>query len=190
MSRSRIAGVRLFQYRNKNGSRKAVYETSIRLAKIARDTDATFIVNDYADIAVAVDADGVHLGQDDFPIEQARRLLGPAKLIGISTHSLGQAVEAEHQGADYIGFGPIFASTTKGAGTIQGIVGLTTIRKSVTIPIIAIGGIKQETVADVIRGGADCVAIIGAILTAEDLADAATSILRIIDDISLSGGAR
>ena len=190
MLRTCVAGVRLFQYRNKTGSRKAVYETSRRLANIARDTNATFIVNDYADIALAVDADGVHLGQDDLPIKQARALLGPTKLIGISTHSVGQAQEAENQGADYIGFGPIFPTTTKDAGEIQGVAGLANIRKSVTIPIVAIGGIKQENVADVIRVGADCVAIIGAILNAEDLADAASAMINLINDIELSGGTR
>ncbi len=190
MSRSCIAGVRFFQYRNKTGSKKSVYETSLRLAKIAHEINATFIVNDHADIALAVGADGVHLGQDDLPIEQARNLIGTKKLIGISTHSVKQALEAEHQGADYIGFGPIFHTTTKDAGTIQGIAGLAVIRKSVTIPIIAIGGINQETVADVISVGADCVAIIGAILTAEDLTEAATAMMKIIDDVSLSGGKR
>ncbi|HYA87569.1 MAG TPA: thiamine phosphate synthase [Nitrospirota bacterium] len=190
MLRTCVAGVRLFQYRNKTGSRKAVYETSRRLANIARDTNATFIVNDYTDIALAVEADGVHLGQDDLPIKQARALLGPTKLIGISTHSVGQAQEAENQGADYIGFGPIFPTTTKDAGEIQGVAGLANIRKSVTIPIVAIGGIKQENVADVIRVGADCVAIIGAILNAEDLADAASAMINLINDIELSGGTR
>jgi len=188
MSQACIAGVRLFQYRNKSGSRKSAYETALRLAKIARDTKATFIVNDYADIALAVDADGVHLGQDDLPFDLARKLLGPSKLIGISTHSVRQAQEAELQGADYVGFGPIFPTTTKDAGVIQGISGLANIRKSVKIPIIAIGGIKQESVADVIRGGADCVAIIGAILTAEHLSDAAAAVLKIINDISRKGG--
>jgi len=188
MSRTRLAGVRLFQFRDKAGSRKSVYETSLRLAKIARDTNATFIINDHTDIALAVDADGVHLGQDDLPIEQARKFLGPTKLIGISTHSVRQAQEAERQGADYIGFGPIFPTATKDVGTIQGITGLANIRRSVTIPIMAIGGIKQESVADVIRVGADCVAIIGAILTAEDPADAAAAIMKAIEDVLLPGG--
>ena len=190
MSRACFAGIRLFQYRSKTGSRKSVYETSLRLAKIARENEATFIVNDHVDIALAVDADGVHLGQDDLPFEQARKLLGPLKLIGISTHSLEQAREAERRGADYIGFGPIFPTTTKDAGTIQGIAGLASIRNAVTIPIMAIGGIKQETVADVIRAGADCVAIISAILATEDLADAAAAMIKIIADISFSGGTR
>ncbi len=190
MSRARIAGVRLFQYRNKTGSRKSLYDTSLRLAKLARESEATFIVNDHADIALAVDADGVHLGQDDLPLEQARKLLGPLKLIGISTHSLEQAREAERRGADYIGFGPIFSTTTKDAETIQGIAGLAGIRNAVTIPIIAIGGIKQENVADVIRAGADGVAVISAILSAEDPAEAAAAMIKAIADISFSGGTR
>jgi len=190
MSRTRDAGVRLFQYRNKTGARKSVYETARKLAKIARDANATFVVNDHVDIALAVDADGVHLGQDDLPLKQARMLLGTTKLIGISTHNADQARAAEREGADYLGFGPIYPTTTKDAGTIQGIAGLANIRKLVTIPIIAIGGIRPDTVADVFLAGADCVAVIGAILHAEDLAGAAAAMIKIIDGIPLSGGTR
>lgn len=183
-----LIGVRFFQFRSKTGSRKSAYETSRRLSKIARDAGATFIVNDHADIALAVDADGVHLGQDDLPIEHARKILGPTKLIGISTHNTEQAREAERQGADYIGFGPIFSTSTKDAGTVQGLVNLTVIRQTVSIPIIAIGGIKHDTVNDVIRAGADCVAIISAILSADDVVAAASEIIKKIYEFSLPGG--
>lgn len=190
MSRTCLAGVRFFQYRSKRGSRKSVYETSLLLAKIAREAEATFIVNDHADIALAVNADGVHLGQDDLPLEQARKLLGPTKLIGISTHSLEQAREAERLGADYIGFGPIYSTATKDAGTIQGLANLTVIRQTIAIPIIAIGGIKHDTVKDVIRAGADGVAIISAILSADDVVAAASEIIKKISEIVLSGGTK
>ncbi len=119
-----------------------------------------FIVNDHADIAAAVDADGVHLGQDDLPIEFARKLLGKDKLIGISTHSLEQARAAEAAGADYIGFGPIFTTSTKDAGQTQGIQNLTIIKNSVAIPVIAIGGINQANVQVIAQAGADGVAVI------------------------------
>jgi thiamine-phosphate diphosphorylase len=188
MSRTCLAGVRFFQYRNKKGSRKSVFETSGQLAKIAREAGATFIVNDHVDIALAVDADGVHLGQDDLPIEQARKVLGPGKLIGISTHSPEQARDAERRGADYIGFGPIFSTSTKDAGTAQGLTNLRVIRQTVTIPIIAIGGIKNDTVKDVIRAGADGVAIISAILSADDIVAAASEIIKNISEASLPGG--
>lgn len=174
------AGVRFFQYRSKSGPRRAVYETSLRLASLANKSGALFFVNDHADIAAAVDADGVHLGQDDLPIEHARKLLGKKKLIGISTHSREQAVAAETSGADYIGFGPIFASTTKDAGRVQGCAGITLIKQAVSIPVIAIGGITHEKVWDVISAGADGVAVIAAILSASDIGRAAgTMIARI-----------
>jgi thiamine-phosphate diphosphorylase len=175
------AGVRFFQYRNKNGARKAIYETSLRLALLAKRSGAFFFVNDHADIAAAVDAEGVHLGQDDLPIENARQVLGEKKLIGISTHSREQAVAAENSGADYIGFGPIFASTTKDAGRIQGCDGITLIKQAVSIPVIAIGGITLEKVRDVISAGADGVAVITAILSAPDIGRAAEAMIARIE---------
>ncbi len=189
-SQTLLAGVRFFQFRFKTGSRRTIYTISLRLAKIARDNEATFIVNDHADIALAVDADGVHLGQDDFPLEHARKLLGPTKLIGISTHSPEQAREAERRGADYIGFGPLFSSATKNAGAVQGIGNLKVIRQTVSIPIIAIGGIKHDTVKEVIQAGADGVAIISAVLSAKDLVAAASEMIGKISEISLSGGTK
>jgi thiamine-phosphate pyrophosphorylase len=190
MSLAIASGATFFQYRYKTGSRKAILEISLRLANIARDAGATFIVNDHADIARAVDADGVHLGQDDLPLLQARKVLGPAKLVGISTHGPEQAREAERLGADYIGFGPIFSTTTKDAGSVQGLANLTVIRQTVAIPIIAIGGITHDTVKDVIRAGADGVAIISAILSANDLVAATSDMVKKISEISLSGGTK
>jgi thiamine-phosphate pyrophosphorylase len=190
MSLAIAAGVTFFQYRCKRGSRKSIFETSLRLAHVARDAGATFIVNDHADIARAVDADGVHLGQDDLPLLQARKVMDPTKLIGISTHDPDQAREAERLGADYIGFGPIFPTTTKDAGTVQGLASLTVIRHTVAIPIIAIGGITHDTVKDVIRAGADGVAIISAILSANDFVAATSDMVKKISEISLSGGTK
>lgn len=177
------AGIRFFQYRNKGGSRRAVYEAALRLASLAGSSGALFFVNDHADIAAAVDADGVHLGQDDLPIEFARELLGKKKLIGISTHSREQAVAAEAGGADYIGFGPIFATTTKDAGQVQGCAGITRIKQAVSVPVIAIGGISHETVRDVIKAGADGVAVISAILSAPDIGRAVKTMIARIEHI-------
>lgn len=180
MARAVSSGVRLFQYRNKSGPRRTIYETARMLATVARRSQALFILNDHADIAAAADADGVHLGQDDLPVEAARRLLGSGKIIGISTHSIEQARAAEEAGADYIGFGPIFATTTKEAGKTQGTGNLTLICQSVSIPIIAIGGINHANVSDVIRAGADGVAVISAVLSSPDLGRAAEEMIRII----------
>ena len=127
------------------------------------------IVNDRIDIALACDADGVHLGQEDLPLGAARKLMAQ-KLIGISTHSVEQATVAERDGADYIGFGPMFGTTTKATGySARGVDMLRQIRQAVKIPIVAIGGIKEENVAQVWQAGADSAAIISDILAADDI---------------------
>ncbi len=174
------AGVRFFQYRNKKGPKRLIWETAQLLAQIARKAEALFIVNDYADVAMAVDADGVHLGQDDLPIEETRKILGRDKIIGISTHGIEQAVAAEQAGANYIGFGPIFPTATKATGAVQGIENLKIIRQSVTIPIIAIGGINRSNATEVIRSGANGIAVISAILSSHDMQQAASEIMQIL----------
>jgi thiamine-phosphate diphosphorylase len=182
MKQALEAGVRFFQYRDKAGTRKSIFETSLLLSRISRNAQARFIVNDHADISVAVDADGVHLGQDDLPIEYARKLIGKDKFIGISTHSLEQARTAEREGADYLGFGPLFTTATKDAGQAQGIHTLSIIKQAVTVPVIAIGGITHDTVREVMLNGADGVAVISAILAAPDIRQAAEQMVRIIAD--------
>ncbi len=174
------AGVRFFQYRNKSGPRRLIWKTALLLAQVARKAEALFIVNDHADIAMAVDADGVHLGQDDLPIEAARKIIGKGKVIGISTHSREQAEDAERAGADYLGYGPIFYTATKAAGAVQGIEQLKIIRQAVSIPIIAIGGINHANAADVVSSGANGVAVISSILSAHDIRQAATEMIRIL----------
>jgi len=128
------------------------------------------IVNDRIDIALACDADGVHLGQEDLPLAVGRKLLGQ-KWVGISTHDIEQAKSAERNGADYIGFGPMFGTTTKATGlTARGLDMLKQIRSRVKIPIVAIGGINEQNVQSVWQAGADSAAIISDILGAEDIA--------------------
>lgn len=166
-------GVRFFQYRNKSGSRRATYDAALRLVGVLRRAGALFIVNDHTDIAMAVDADGVHLGQDDLPLAQARKLLGAERIIGLSTHSVDQARAAQTAGADYIGFGPVFPTATKDAGPLQGVTALRQVSETVTVPIIAIGGITDDTLQEVIRAGADGAAVISAILNASDITAAA-----------------
>ncbi|MEW6215409.1 MAG: thiamine phosphate synthase [Nitrospirota bacterium] len=157
-------GVRWVQYREKERSRREIYEESVRLRRLTADFNAVFIVNDHADIALAVDADGVHLGQDDLPLKEARKIMGRDKIIGISTHSLEQAIEAERDGADYIGFGPVFHTTTKDAGMPKGIDMLQDIKRQLHIPIVAIGGINLENIRLVLDTGVDAVAVASAIL--------------------------
>lgn len=167
VSTALATGVRTIQFREKNMTGKELYQEAVTIREIVRKYGATLIINDYVDIAKAVDADGVHLGQEDMPVEEARKVLGKAKVIGISTHSLAQAVRAEKGGADYIGFGPLFETSTKDAGRSKGIGGLRKIRKRIRIPVVAIGGITCENVSTVLEAGADACAIVSGILAGD-----------------------
>jgi thiamine-phosphate pyrophosphorylase len=145
----------------------------LELARFARAETRAYgcklIINDRIDIALACDADGVHLGQDDLPLAAGRKLAGQ-KIVGISTHDIEQAREAERNGADYIGFGPMFGTQTKNTGfTARGLDSLRQIRAGVKIPIVAIGGIKEQNVKQVWQAGADSAAIISDILSADDI---------------------
>jgi len=167
------AGARIFQYRNKAASMKEAYAGALPLSKLAAELGLLFIVNDRCDLALAVDADGVHLGQDDLPYADARRVLGPDKVIGLSTHNAAQVKEADKLGPDYIGFGPIFKPGSKlDHDPLVGIAGLRAVRSLTTLPIFAIGGIQVEQTGEVIRAGADGVAVISAILKASDVQQA------------------
>jgi thiamine-phosphate pyrophosphorylase len=171
-------GVKLVQLRAKELSSAEFFTLAKEARQLTREAGATFIVNDRADIAVASGADGVHLGQDDLPLQAARRILGPDKVIGISTHDLDQARSAELNGADYIGFGPIFGSTTKDTGySPRGLEMLREIRAAVKLPIVAIGGINEQNVAEVWKAGADAAAIIGDIMSADDMGSKVQSIV-------------
>lgn len=158
------AGISVFQLRDKDLTKKELYREALTIRELTLKHKAAFIINDHIDIALAVDADGVHLGQDDMPLEEARRIMGKKKVIGISTHSLKQALEAERGGADYIGFGPMFSTSTKDAGCPKGIRKLSEIRRHVSIPIAAIGGIMPANIHEVMRAGASAVAVISGIL--------------------------
>jgi thiamine-phosphate pyrophosphorylase len=161
-------GVSVVQYRNKNAKTREMYEEAVRLREICRDT--LFLINDRVDIALAVNADGVHLGQSDMPCEAARKLLGGEKIIGITVHNLAEAVQAEGIGADYLGVSPIFQTATKpDAGKPAGISLIEEIRANVDIPLIAIGGIDHSNAIDVIRAGADGLCAISSVVAKEDV---------------------
>jgi thiamine-phosphate pyrophosphorylase len=164
------AGAKIFQYRNKRASMKEAYADASALRKVASELGVTFIVNDRCDLALAVDADGVHLGQGDLPYNYARTIMGPVKLIGLSTHSMDQVKEAEIMKPDYIGFGPIFKPGSKqDHDPVVGIEGLRAVRSLTALPIFAIGGITLENVGEVMQAGANGVALISAILDAPDV---------------------
>lgn len=164
------AGAKLFQYRNKLASMKEAYAEAVLLRKIAAELGVMFIVNDRCDLALAVDADGVHLGQGDLPYRDARTLMGTDKLIGLSTHNPDQVQEADRLKPDYIGFGPIFKPGSKqDHDPVVGLQGLKEIRRLTSLPIFAIGGMTVENVADAMKAGADGVAVISAIVAAPDI---------------------
>ena len=162
-------GVTLLQLRVKTMAPREFFELARRVRSETRAHGCQLIVNDRVDIALACDADGVHLGQEDVPFTSGRKLIGD-KIVGISTHDVGQAKEAEQNGADYIGFGPMFGTTTKATGySARGVEMLREIRAAVKLPIVAIGGINEQNVHQVWQAGADSAAIISDILGADDI---------------------
>lgn len=159
-------GIRLIQLREKHLGPRDWLEDAAEAAKIARESNATLIVNDRVDVALAIDAHGVHLGQTDLPPDVARRLVGPEKIIGVSTHNLDQVADAMSQPVDYIAFGPIFPTTSKtDPDEVTGVEQLAMVRELVgKMPIVAIGGIDHSNANEVITAGADSVAVISCLL--------------------------
>jgi len=172
------AGASLFQYRNKTASMKEAYAEAVVLRQAAAKAGVLFIVNDRCDLALAVDADGVHLGQGDLPLDLARKVMGPDKLIGISTHNSDQVREATAGKPDYLGFGPIFKPGSKqDHDPVVGLEGLRAMRRLTSLPIFAIGGIQIDQAKEVMRAGANGVAVISAILKAPDISQAVNAFL-------------
>lgn len=169
-------GADMIQLRDKTRSLRDLLPQARAIQALCRSRGALFIVNDRVDLALAADADGAHVGQEDLPAASARRLLGPRRLMGVSTHSLAQAEAARQAGADYIGFGPMFATGTKETGyTPRGLDALRGIRRAVSLPVLAIGGIGLENVSLVIEAGATAPAVISAVVAAPDVAAAAAA---------------
>jgi thiamine-phosphate pyrophosphorylase len=172
------AGVKLAQYRNKTGSMRDAYEVARTLREIAKEWGMMFLVNDRCDLAMAVEADGVHLGQTDLPLALARNLVGHDMLIGASTHNTEQVLKAMEEGADYLGYGPIFPTDTKSDhDPVVGIQGMKRIRGLTPLPIFAIGGITPGFVTELCQAGANGVAVASGILAAEDRQKAFTQFL-------------
>lgn len=171
VSAALAAGIRFIQYRDKVKTRREIYNEAVRLRELTSRFRAVLIINDHADIALAVNADGVHLGQDDLPLREAKKIMGN-RIVGISTHDLAQAIEAEKGGADYIGFGPVFHTETKDAGTPKGIDNLGLIKQNVGIPVVAIGGVNIGNAEQVFRAGADAIAVATAICKGDVTANA------------------
>jgi thiamine-phosphate pyrophosphorylase len=163
------AGVKLLQYRDKNAAARELWEESRAIAEAARRAKCTFIVNDRPDVAYLAEADGVHVGQDDLEVERARKVIGPDRWVGVSTHNLEQFEKAAASSADYIAVGPIFQTSSKAnPDPVVGTDLLRRVRALTEKPIVAIGGITLERSVDLLVAGADSVAVIGDILKAKD----------------------
>lgn len=174
-------GARLLQLRVKDHPTSRFVEIARAVQRMAAQAGASLIINDRADIAKLVCAAGVHLGQEDLPVAAAREILGPHAIIGCSTHTVTQAEAVAREGiADYIGFGPVFPTASKARpDPVQGLGGLREVRRRVSLPIVAIGGITTETMSEVLAAGADAVAMIGGIVRADDIAGNVRRLLRV-----------
>jgi thiamine-phosphate pyrophosphorylase len=164
-----LGGIKFLQYREKNLSPSDSYEIANALRRLTKEAGVTFVINDDVSLALSVDADGVHLGQDDLPLREARKVMGNRSLIGISTHSVQEALAAEKDGADYIGLGPIFSTATKKTRLPLGSDVIREVKSKVRIPIFAVGGISLENIEEVLEAGAAGVAVVSAILTSPDI---------------------
>jgi thiamine-phosphate pyrophosphorylase len=178
------AGVRLLQYRAKTAPAREVLEAATQLAEIARREGSSFFLNDRPDLAYLAGADGVHVGQDDLTVEQARTVLGPGRWVGVSTHNREQFERAAASSADYVAIGPIFTTTSKAnPDPVVGTKLLRELRPLTKKPIVAIGGIRLEHAAEVIEAGADSVAVISDILVAPDPAQQARNFLQTLEAV-------
>lgn len=163
------SGVGLVQYRSKAASSRDYFEASLRLAELFRSRGVRFIVNDRADVAALAGADGVHVGQEDLPVEQVRAILGKQRCVGVSTHNLEQFRRAAATSADYIAVGPIFPTSTKhNPDPVVGLELIREVRPLTTKPIVAIGGITLDRAASVMAAGADSVAVASDICSADE----------------------
>ena len=176
-------GATVVQLREKDCSTRDFIEQALTIKKFLNAGRIPLIINDRVDVAQAVKADGVHLGQTDMPLETAKKILGDSMIIGISAESLQDAIEAEKGGADYLGVSPIYATPTKtDTAPPLGLKGLREIRKAVKLPLVGIGGLTGKNAADVIRNGADGVAVVSAIVAADDPEAAARELKHVIEE--------
>jgi len=176
-------GTTIVQLREKDCSTRNFIEQALTVKKFLKARGVPLLINDRVDVAQAIAADGVHLGQTDMPLEIAKKILGDSMIIGISAESLEDAIEAERGGADYLGISPIYATPTKtDTASPLGLKGLREIRNAVKLPLVGIGGLNKDNAAEVIRHGADGVAVVSAIVAADDPAAAAEELKQVIKE--------
>lgn len=172
-------GCTMIQLREKEESSRGFYRAALRIKAITDRYHVPLMINDRADIALAIDAYGVHVGQSDLPARVVRKMIGRGKLLGVSVSTMDEAVRAMEDGADYIGVGAMYPTSTKTDAVIVSMDELKRIRKAVPIPIVAIGGINQRTVPDFWGTGIDGLAVVSAVIAQKDIAGAARELIRI-----------
>lgn len=171
------SGIKLIQYREKEKNILDKYSECLEIRRLTKDAGVTFIVNDHVDLAMAVGADGLHVGQDDLPISVIREITGGKIFIGLSTHSPEQAQKAVKDGVDYIGVGPVFKTyTKKDVCDPVGFEYLEYVVKNIDLPFVAIGGIKEDNVKEIVKRGAKCVAMVTEIVGADNIGSKINSI--------------
>ena len=175
------SGIKIIQYREKYKSLREKLEEAKILCELCKKNNVLFIVNDHVDIALMVDADGVHVGQEDMPVNEIRKIIGENKIIGLSTHSVEDVHKAVLQDVDYIGVGPIFPTTTKDRAAV-GIEYVEYVEKNIDLPYIAIGGIKESNLSQIVEKGAKRIALVSEIVGADDIIEKVNSLNKIIQE--------
>jgi len=178
---ARDSGVGIIQLRDKESPKSEIQKKAARLSELFRKSKTIFIVNDYPDIAKIADSDGVHLGQADFSIKTARRILGNNKIIGVSCHNITQAQKAQDEGADYIGIGPVFTTSTKPQDKPISLKLIGDCQKKINVPFFALGGINRKNINQILSLGISNVAICGAILKTRNIPGAIREFLQILN---------
>jgi thiamine-phosphate pyrophosphorylase len=174
-------GIKIIQLRDKKDSLRDFYTIAVEMQKFCVERDVLFIVNDSLETALAADADGLHVGLDDLPIAEARRLLPIDKILGASAKTVEEARAAQAAGADYLGVGAMYTTATKAGAAVVGPGRIKDIKKSVNIPVVAIGGINKDNISDVVKAGADAAAVISAVMEAADVEKATRQLVEIIE---------
>ncbi len=176
-------GATFVQLRDKNSERHRLRDSACRIKALCEAAGVPFVINDDVGLAREIDADGVHVGQDDMACKEARATLGPAKIVGVSVQTREQAFKAQEEGADYLGVGAVFSTATKPDSALVSREALRGICKAVTIPVVAIGGLNEKTIPLLAGTGVDGVAVVSALFAAEDVRDAASRLRSLVDEI-------